>query len=163
MCDNMPAHPDVLLSPPQWSRAREQLSMKEVVRRSSTGGGVTPVERSWPRAQWPTGASWCRAGGQELAPTPTGTGLRLQLVSQGTQLAGTPKTERLIFLWTIYNLIFFFYYFSISCQYWITVHYPRVIIFYHWIRPLKASSDCALLYTDIHGPPPLPRNVIVTA
>lgn len=118
----------------------------------------------WPAAKWPTGASWCRAGGQELAPTPTGTGLRLQLVSQGTQLAGTPKTERLIFLWTIYNFtFFFFYYFSISCQYWITVHYPRVIIFYHWIRPLKASSDCALLYTDIHGPPPLPRNVIVTA
>lgn len=34
--------------------------MKEVVRRSSTGGGVTPVERSWPRAQF---CSWQGEGG----------------------------------------------------------------------------------------------------
>lgn len=152
MCDNMPAHPDVLLSPPQWSRAREQLSMKEVVRRSSTGGWGYPRWKElaqgpvlflargrglcWPAAKWPTGASWCRAGGQELAPTPTGTGLRLQLVSQGTQLAGTPKTERLIFLWTIYNFTFFFFllflhFMSIlnycalsSCNYFLSLNTP---------------------------------------
>lgn len=37
---------------PQWRRAQEQLSTKEVVRRSSRG---RPVERRWPKAQF---CSW---------------------------------------------------------------------------------------------------------
>lgn len=132
-----PAVSPVVLSPLQWSRAQEQLSMKEVVRRSSRGrpverSGARPSSVSWqgrwwwwwggwgwlkggPAAKWPTGASWVNVGrrsGWDWNRTAAG-----QLRCSARR--NIQKTNSSHFMWTI---------FLISCQYWITVHYPCVII-----------------------------------
>lgn len=171
---------------PQWSRAQDQLSMKEVVRWSSPGGGGgrreeggggSAVERSGAR---PSSVSWHGGGregrgfagwggwkvgrlpGDPQEPADVAWGERIwprpgQDCSWSAKMLGLQEDAETNKQLSL-HVDRFPHFMSIlkHCALFLCDY------FYLRRRPLEVFADCTLLY-GFRGPPPLSTNVIVTA